>query len=92
MPKDRNIILIGHAVAAELKILDTLGFEFAARKVVGVIDIMKLANEILGFRSCSLRDLLKVLRYPFNQLHYGGNDARFTLKAGLLLAVRAVPN
>lgn len=88
LPKNRNIILIGHSVRVELTILRALGFDVNTKRISAVIDTIKLANEVFGFWGGSLGELLTALQCPFSQLHCGGNDAYFTLKAALLLTAR----
>ncbi|VUC31873.1 unnamed protein product [Clonostachys rosea] len=91
IPGDRNIILIGHGVQVELKILVKLGFTFSSR-ISSIIDTRGLAGEVFGTARYSLKSLLKSLRCRACRLHTGGNDAHFTLRASLLLAARNFPD
>lgn len=74
----------------ELSILGTLHYEF--RRLSGVLDTRRLATEVFGYGGGSLGELLGALGCPFSQLHCGGNDARFTLKAALFLATSGSQN
>lgn len=86
LPKDRPIILVGHAVQNELDVIHALGYTLAESNIE-VIDTLRVANEVFEPWTCSLGALLLRLRCPFARLHSAGNDANFTLKAALLLAV-----
>lgn len=86
MPKDRNIIFLGYSIIVELRILGALGFRFSG--VSEVLDTMRIAIEVFGFWDGSLGELLGSLQCRFSQLHCGGNDAYFTLRAALALAAR----
>lgn len=83
LPQDRDIILIGHSVECEVAILQTLGFKFTA--VSAVVETTKLANQVFKSWHGSLGDLLRICKCPFSDLHNGGNDAHFTLRAALHL-------
>ena len=83
LPQDRDIILIGHSVGCEVAILRTLGFKFQA--VCAIVETTKLANEVFEFWRGSLGSLLRICKCPFSDLHNGGNDAHFTLRAALHL-------
>ncbi|KAK8065289.1 hypothetical protein PG997_012036 [Apiospora hydei] len=88
IPRDSHVILIGHSVRNELEMLRILGFQFAPSSISAIIDTVRVANEVFGFWSGSLGDLLVRLGCPFSDLHSGGNDASFTLRASLLLACK----
>ncbi|KAI1192961.1 hypothetical protein F5X97DRAFT_315823 [Nemania serpens] len=85
VPQNRRTIITGYRLQAELKILRVLGFTISAS--TAVIDTYYIANEAFGFYRGSLCDLLRRIHCPFNRLHSGGNDANFTLRAALLLAI-----
>ncbi|CAH0044999.1 unnamed protein product [Clonostachys solani] len=91
IPSDRDIILIGHNVRVELRILVRLGFTFSSR-ISSIIDTCDVADEVLGPPHYSLRKLLKTLCCPADRLHTAGNDAHFTLRASLLLVARDFPD
>ncbi|RSL53485.1 hypothetical protein CEP54_010364 [Fusarium duplospermum] len=86
LPNDRPIVLVGHAVTNELDVFHALGYTLPNSNVE-ILDTTKLANEVFEPWSCSLGALLRRLRCPHARLHSAGNDANFTLKAALLLAV-----
>lgn len=89
IPKDRNVILLGYNLGVELGVLQAIGFPFPNSGLTAV-DTAQIATEVLG-RCGTLGNLLTHLRCPHNNLHCGGNDAHFTLKASLLLASRYHP-
>lgn len=91
LPKDRRIILVGHAVENELDIFHALGYTLA-HPDIEVINTVQVANEVYGPWPCKLRALLRRLGCPFNRLHSAGNDANFTLKAALLLSTYRCPD
>ncbi|KAK6521591.1 hypothetical protein TWF506_001803 [Arthrobotrys conoides] len=90
IPESRNIILVGHAIRQDLMALSSLDAGFLeyrffdtqtiARSVLPVINKNMKANE-------SLHNLLKYFNCPFDRLHCAGNDANFTLRLLLLLAI-----
>jgi hypothetical protein len=49
---------------------------------------MRIASEVIPTCSGTLRDILRELQCSFDKLHSARNDARFTLRALLLLAVK----
>jgi hypothetical protein len=87
IPRDRNVVLIGHGILNELQALQSLGFEFK-RPPFGILDASRIANKVFQFWGGSLSDLLGVLGCPFNRLHVARNDTNFTLRALLLLAAK----
>lgn len=87
IPKARNVVFVGHAILNELQSLQALGFKFP-KPPSGILDTFQVANKVLQFWAGSLGDLLVLLGCPFNKLHSAGNDAKFTLRALLLLAVK----
>ncbi|CAI6047300.1 unnamed protein product [Clonostachys chloroleuca] len=90
IPSDRDIILIGHGVRAELAILETLGFTFS--RICSIIDTPDVAREVLGSPNYKLKKLPKTPGCPRDRLHTAGNDAHFTLRAALLLVARDFPD
>lgn len=86
IPTGRNVILIGHGVQVELKISDHLGVR--SDQIVEVIDTFRVARKVLGFWARSFAQLWGAVGCPFSHSHCGGNDAHFTLKAALGLAIR----
>jgi hypothetical protein len=82
-------VLVGHGITADLHVLQALGFQFPAL-LSSVLDTSRVANEVFEIWAGSLRDLLLALQCSFNRLHCAGNDANFTLRALLLLAVEGL--
>jgi DNA polymerase III alpha subunit (gram-positive type) len=80
IPRDRPIILVAHNVKMELMVLTQLGFELSSLNA-DIIDTANITNEVFGGPGYSLREVLTSLNCPFNNLHSGGNDANFTLRA-----------
>lgn len=91
IPRDRPIILVGHNVNVELRVLTRLGFDLSSLNA-DIIDTASITDEVFGGAGYSLREVLTSLNCPFNNLHSGGNDANFTLRASLLLAVKGCVN
>jgi hypothetical protein len=87
IPPARNIVFVGHGIVNDLQALQALGFQFPVL-LSGVLDTFQVANEVFQFWAGSLSDLLLSLGCSFNRLHCAGNDANFTLRALLLLAVQ----
>lgn len=87
IPQGRNVVLVGYGILNELQALQALGVKFK-EPPCGILDTSRIANEVFQFWGGTLGDLLGVLGCPFNRLHVAGNDANFTLRALLLLAVK----
>lgn len=87
----RNNVLIGHGFENDLSILRFLKFDLHS-SIVGIIDLQKIAAEIMPSVSVRLGHILEELLCPFEGLHNAGNDAYFTLRALLLLAIKSYPN
>ena len=83
---DRNIILVGHGCERDLAALSSLGFNLKA-SVVDILDTANIASE-LQMKGLSLGRLLDKLKCPKARLHNAGNDAHFTLRALILLAIK----
>jgi hypothetical protein len=89
--RTRNIILVGHSFDEEKHVLQALGFDLKT-SIVGILDTETLANTILGppfmRGSRRLRNILLQLGCELEGFYSAGNDANFTLRALLLLAVQ----
>jgi hypothetical protein len=99
----RNIVLIGHSIKQDLKVLLRLGVDFyKVAPVVAILDTHGMSRDLLGPESRSLEgaspltvftlwNVLQELQCPFkpHELHNAGNDATYTLHAMLLLAKRS---
>lgn len=88
----RKLVLVGHAVKAEILILHVRGIDLPMVKAVAyILDTSSIGFEIFG-RSLSLSDLTKSLGIKgARHFHNAGNDANFTHRTMLLLATRGVP-
>jgi hypothetical protein len=92
LPKGRNILLVGHGIRLELRILKGLGFNFQGLGISGCLDTFQITSKVLPYFTLTLGELLKKLDYPHNKLHNAGNNETFTLRALLLLTVRSQGN
>jgi hypothetical protein len=91
----RNIVLVGHSIKLDLKVLLRLGVDFhKIAPTVAILDTHRITRHLLGPESRSLRvtdpmtafklsDVLTELECPFQPhgLHNAGNDAAYTLHA-----------
>jgi DNA polymerase III epsilon subunit-like protein len=86
--QDRNIVLVGHGFGEDLASLCSLGFDFQA-SVISILDTANVATELQMNRS-TLGRLLGELGCPRSstRLHNAGNDAHFTLRVLILLAIK----
>ena len=90
IPRTRNIVLGGHDVANDLKVLQHLHFD-RHTSIVGILDTGKIVSAVLALPNIlsTLSSILSELQCPFQNLHVAGNDAYFTLRVFLLLAIRS---
>ena len=86
--EQREIVLVGHAITNELRILSGLGFDF--QRVSACLDTFKICAQVLPYFALKLGELLDELQCPYKRLHNGGNDANFTLRSLLLLTATYV--
>lgn len=86
IPLGRKVLLVGHDIRHEIRILRQLKFDFSNFDITGSLDTFRIAQQVLPYFSPSLGELLTELQCPRNWLHNGGNDAHYTLRALLLLA------
>jgi len=86
--QDRNIFLIGHWMSGDLDALSELGFDFG--RITQSLDTCLLLRR-LQLRRPSLYSLLAKLDFPCSHMkfHNAGNDANLTLRALLLLGIKA---
>ncbi|KAK6360131.1 hypothetical protein TWF730_006284 [Orbilia blumenaviensis] len=93
IPGSRNIVLIGHDINADLRALIHIDPRY---KRYETLDTQEIASQILPLinndkgQKYSLHRLLTHFKCPFYNLHCAGNDANFTLRLLLLLAVSSV--
>lgn len=99
----QNIVLIGHSIKQDRKVLLLLVVDFyKVAPVLVILDIHGMSRDLLGPESRSLKvaspltafalgNVLQELQCPFKPhgLHNAGNDATYTLHAMLLLAIRS---
>ena len=90
VPRTRNIILVGHGIKNDLQVLQLLDFNLHT-SIGGILDVGRIASKILPNIPITLSSILSELRCPFQNLHTAGNDAHFTLRVLLLLAIRDYP-
>lgn len=82
---------MSHDIRNDLQILQLLDFNLQTS--IGVIlDIGRIASNILPNIPITLSSILSELRCPFQNLHIAGNDAYVTLRVLLLLAIRDYPD
>lgn len=82
----RDIVLVLHGAVSDLKMLRHLNIDL---RPLYIIDTNKAAQYPLQlWYRYRLDKLLDVLEIPYAKLHAAGNDARFSLQALLMLAVK----
>lgn len=83
---DRDVVLVVHDGQNDFWLLKELNINL---QPVAILDTQKAAYEIPQLHyQCSLKELLIALDCPFNFLHIAGNDANYTLRVLLMIAVR----
>jgi hypothetical protein len=83
---NRDVVLVVYDGYNDLWLLNELKVKL---EPVAIVDPQKAAYNILQLQyQKSLNDLLIEMDCPFNFLHVAGNDANFTLRALLMIAVR----
>ncbi|KAI2780783.1 hypothetical protein F4815DRAFT_445022 [Daldinia loculata] len=85
----RDLILVGHGFGFEIKAMKGLGIDLTlAPSVIEIFDTEFLGYEVFGrdFK-CSLSKVTKEIGILGESFHNAGNDANFTLRAMLLLAI-----
>jgi hypothetical protein len=88
--QNKSIILVGHGFSNDLAALKALGFDFQKNQVIAKLDTYLLARD-LQMGHLSLKNLIIELNCPCNvKFHNAGNDANFTLRALLLLGIKAI--
>ena len=90
IPRTRNIVLVGHDIANDLKVLQLLHFD-RHTSIVGILDTGKIVSALIMLPSVlsTVSSIPSELQCPFQNLHVAGNDAYFTLRVFLLLAIRS---
>ncbi|OJD30347.1 qde-2-interacting protein [Diplodia corticola] len=82
----RNVVLVGHAVAGDIKWMEKLGYPCASMsQLVGLVDTQRLARDLMLPQSLS--KLAAALGEEPQYLHNAGNDAHWTMQSVLLFAL-----
>ncbi|RYP08624.1 hypothetical protein DL764_001752 [Monosporascus ibericus] len=87
IPKDRNIVLMGHDIRHDIIVLENLKWTFKTT-VIAILDAYRMSGQVLPYFALRLVELLHELGRPSTGLHCAGNDAYFTLRALLCLAAK----
>ncbi|CAF9938059.1 MAG: hypothetical protein HETSPECPRED_000754 [Heterodermia speciosa] len=87
IPRTRKIVLVGHSFMMDLLTLRHLNFDLDT-SIVAVLDTQLIAHNIMKCSTISLKALLTKLEIPFENLHVGGQDAYFALRALLKMATQ----
>jgi hypothetical protein len=94
----RNIVIIGHSVKTDLKVLQRLGVNVhEVAPVLAILDTDLVARNLLGAKSSPpltsfrLSAILTYLKCPYelSELHNAGNDATFTLHPIFMLVIKS---
>jgi hypothetical protein len=99
----RNIVIVGHSIKSDLKILQRLGVNvYEIVRVLAILDTHLMARNMFKANSIFLNGappitsfnlgaLLAELKCPHetSDLHNAGNDATFTLHAMVMLAIKS---
>jgi hypothetical protein len=85
----REIVLVGHMLQEEVASLDSMGVEIEGMPVSGIVDTLRLAQEILG-QGANLGRLVDTLYIERirGSLHSAGNDSHYTMQVLLALMQR----
>lgn len=88
--RSRNIILVSHDLPNEKYVLQALGFDLET-SVVGRLDTFPIGSKLFGSQrgGLGLGKLLERLDSPVEGCHIAGNDANYTIRALILIAVRS---
>ena len=81
---------MGHDIKNDLQVLQLLNFNLHT-SIGDILDVGRIASKILPNIPITLSSIQSELRCPFQNLHTAGNDAYFTLRVLLLLAIRDYP-
>jgi hypothetical protein len=86
MVTGRDFVLVVHDGHHDLRLWRELQVDV---QPVAILDTQKAATVLPELpHSCSLKNLMVALECPFNFPHTAGNDANFTLRALLMIALR----
>ncbi|KAL2263226.1 hypothetical protein VTK26DRAFT_7720 [Humicola hyalothermophila] len=89
-PEHRPVVLVFHESFSDIKFLETLGYSvYDAGNVLEVVDTKEMHQYVTrSNNSASLASVLSALGIPHQHLHNAGNDAVYTLRAMIGLAVK----
>jgi DNA polymerase III alpha subunit (gram-positive type) len=84
------VVLVFHESSSDIKYLKYLSYYVeAARNVIDVADTREMHQYLARSNdSASLASVLSYLDYEYRNLHNAGNDAVYTLRAMIGLAVK----
>lgn len=86
--KGRNVVFVAHGISNDDAYLGALGFQLKnAKNVVRQVDSQRVAGGTKK-NSMGLKRLLQHLGIKNQGLHNAGNDAAYTLKAVIMMAVK----
>lgn len=88
--KIRPVVLVFHEAPSDIKYLETLGYDiYKARNVIEVVDTRQMHQFVAKRKdAASLASVLDSLDLSYMHLHNAGNDAVYTLRAMIGLAVK----
>ncbi|KAL2022330.1 hypothetical protein VTK56DRAFT_5728 [Thermocarpiscus australiensis] len=88
--RQRQVVLVFHESSSDVKYLRTLGYNvYNAQNVLEVVDTRELHQYVTRSNdSASLESVLRYLGITYQYLHNAGNDAVYTLRAMVGLAVK----
>lgn len=85
----REFTFVLHGSSSDMKMLRNLDIDLASLGCLYVFDTNKVAQWAIQLHyRLGLEKLLENLEIPFDDLHAAGNDAHFSLRALLMLAVK----
>lgn len=91
LPK-RNVVLVGHDIQADIKYCKDMGYDISRPKVCNMLETIdtRVMFQYLARDSqpTSLAKMLASLRIKGWYLHNAGNDAVYTLRAMLGIAIQ----
>lgn len=89
VPRSRNVVIVGHKVKGDLKLLADLGFDLKT-SIIGCLDTNQL-HRGERVKDVSLHQTLQELRYTAEEhlFHVGGNDTYLASIAMILLAIQS---
>lgn len=86
----RNIVLVFHDAAADIKFLDAEGYDILSEEnVIDVLDTKEMDQYVTRSQNPhSLEAVLRSLDISYRYLHNAGNDAMYTMRAMVSLALK----